>query len=144
MNVYYTWNKKLLINNLCKRCNLLNIKVLAIAPEYSSFVGCLMNPNDIDSIAAAKEIERRTRLFSNTFIKKTLPRNTKILFPQWDGSLMIRWKDDLDTNLTTWKQSYKWFKENPKHSYRILLTDVKNPKLFRFKSRKSNIFLCLK
>ena len=137
-----TWNKKLLINNLQKRCNLLNIKVLSIAPEYSSFIGCLMNPEDIDSVAAAKEIERRTRLFVNTFIKKTLPRNTKILFPEWNGSLMIRWKDELDKNPTTWKQSYKWFKENPKHSYRVLLTDVKNPKLFRFKSRKSNIFLC--
>ena len=137
-----TWNKKLLINNLCKRCNLLNIRLIEIAPEYSSFVGCLMNPNDIDSIAAAKEIERRTRLFTETFIKKTLPRNTKILFPEWNSSLMIRWKDDLDTDCSTWKQSYKWFKENPKHSYRVLLTDVKNPKLFRFKSRKSNIFLC--
>ena len=138
------WNRNLLITNLKKRCNVFNIKLIEIAAQYSSFIGCLTNPTEIDSIAAAMEIERRTRLFIKTFILKTLPRNTKILFPEWSNSLMIRWKDDLDHELSTWKQSYKWFKENPKHSYRILLTDVKNPRLFSFKSKRSNICLYFK
>lgn len=136
-----SWDRNTIINNLRKHCGFLGIKFQKVVAQYSSFVGCLMYPDKIDSIAASLELARRANLFQNVFINKILPKETKIVFPEWKESLMIRWKDDLGTRvLDNWKSAFTWFKKNPKLYYRVLFKDV-NPEVFRMKSRRSNIFL---
>lgn len=144
-NLNNLWNRKKFIQNLNKHCNFESIKFIEIIPEYSSFVGCLNNPSKIDSIAAALEIGRRANLFVKIYYKKEFSTGKKIIFPKWDKSLMNRWKEELgEWRPKSWLEAYQWFRENPKFSYRVLLKDcMKNLKLFRCKSRKSNIFLYL-
>lgn len=137
-----SWDRSTILNNLQKRCGFLGIKFQEVVASYSSFVGCLQHPDKIDSVAASLEIARRAHLFSGVFIKKNLPKETKILFPVWKEGLMARWKEKLGkTPLTDWKAAFRWFKKNPKLCYRVLFTD-ESREVFRSKSKKMNVFLC--
>lgn len=137
-----SWDRNTITNNLRKHCGFLGIKFQEVIAQYSSFIGCLTYPDKIDSIAASLELARRANVFQNVYINKILPKETKIVFPEWKESLMIRWKDDLGTRiLDNWKSAFTWFKKNPKLCYRVLFKDV-NPEVFRMKSKKSKVFLC--
>lgn len=136
------WIRTRFINNLKKHCNLNNVRIYEIIPNYSSFIGCINNQNEIDSIAAAIEIGRRTYLFSNVFTKNNLPRDTKIVFPEWNFDSTNPWKKELGKiKISSWKQFYSWFHKNPKLSYRTFLSE-ETSRFFRFLHRKSNVFLC--
>lgn len=136
------WDRNTLINNLRKHCGLEGIRFQEVAPQYSSFVGCLSYPDKIDSIAASLELARRCNLFQKVYKEKVLPKNTSIVFPEWNEYLMNRWKEDLGTKVISgWKYAYNWFKKNPKLCYRVLFSDNIR-EVFRFKSRKTNVFLC--
>lgn len=136
------WDRNTLINNLRKHCGFLGIGFQQIAPEYSSFVGCLSHPGKIDSVAASLELARRAYMFKKVWVEKILPKNTGIVFPEWSERLVDRWKEKLgQKRLTSWKYAYDWFKKNPELCYRVLFSDF-NRDVFRFKSRKTNVFLC--
>ncbi len=138
-----SWDRNTILNNLKKHCGFLGIRFQPVIAQYSSFVGCLTHPTKIDSIAASLELARRANLFSYIYIRKILPKETKIVFPEWKETLMIPWKYDSDSKaLNSWKNAFNWFKKNPKLCYRILFKD-ENPEVFRFKSRKTNVFLYL-
>ena len=141
------WNRRMFFFNLEKRCNLLSIKIVKICPEYSSFIGCLRNLGETDSVAASLEIARRANFYYKTFVSKILPKNTKVIFPEFNISLIDRWKEDLgSTYIKNWVDAYNWFKnKKPKPNYRFLYDDyIKNNsfKVFSFNSAKSNISFC--
>lgn len=142
------WNRILFFNNLEKRCNLSNIRLIKTPPQYSSFIGCIINQNDTDSVAASLELARRAYLYYQTFILKTLPRNTKILYPEFNISLLDRWKGTTEIlSINDWKLAYNWLNnKKPRLSYRFLYDDYikcNNLKVFRFGSGKSKIDICL-
>ena len=135
------WNREKLYQNLQKRCNLSCIRFQEVAPQYSSFIGQLTNPNEFDMIAAAIELGRRARLFVQKFIKK-LDIKSGIIFPALDlRSLADCWngKLRLTEGLESWKSLYQMIK-NSKQSYRVFFDPNKNKDLFfREKSSQSLI-----
>jgi hypothetical protein len=61
------WNRNALVNNLIKRCNIFNIKLLKVKPEYSSFIGNFLyrSLNLPDMVLASIELGRRAYEFYN-------------------------------------------------------------------------------
>lgn len=85
-----SWNRNLFVNNLQKRCNILNIKLLKVVPEYSSFIGNFLyrSFNLPDMILASIELSRRAYEFYNQYIikskdiKKNIVRPSIVMFKQ--------------------------------------------------------------
>ena len=77
------WNRNTLVNNLCKRCNIFNIKLLKVKPEYSSFIGNILyrSLNLPDMVLASIEIGRRAYEFYNQYISKTKQQKKNIVQP---------------------------------------------------------------
>lgn len=77
------WNRNALVNNLSKRCNIFNIKLLKVKPEYSSFIGNFLyrSLNLPDMILASIEISRRAYEFYNQYIIKTKEIKKNIVRP---------------------------------------------------------------
>ena len=73
------WNRDKLVNNLTKRCNLFQIKLLKVKPEYSSFIGNFLfrSLGLPDMVLASIEIGRRGYEFNEQYIekKKEIKRN---------------------------------------------------------------------
>jgi hypothetical protein len=118
------WLRNVLVVNLEKRCNLNNIKFKEVYPQYSSFIGCMLYPDEVDSIAAAMEINRRGYALNN-YKKST---SGSVMYPKFDvNQLRNLWKEDLvDLDFgKDWKQFYLKIKES-KVRYRLLLDDVIN------------------
>ena len=67
-----SWCRNIFVNNLTKRCNIHNIKLLKVKPEYSSFIGNFLyrSLNLPDMILASIEIGRRGYEFYNQYISK--------------------------------------------------------------------------
>ncbi len=118
------WLRNILISNLEKRCNINKIKLVKVYPQYSSFIGCMMYPDEVDSIAAAMELNRRGYELIN-YKKST---SGSVMYPKFDvNQLRNLWKEDL-VGLDfgkDWKQFYTKVKES-KLRYRLLLDDVIN------------------
>ena len=133
------WCRKLFIENLTKWCNIKNIRIINILPQYSSFIGQMQHPDDCDMVAAALEIGRRANLFNRIYVRKDLNK-TDIVYPKYELSepSRNRWKEETsDARITTWKGLYHRFKES-EISYRFPFTSVKNwDAVFRLKSSKS-------
>lgn len=129
------WNRDTFIKNLIKKCKIFSINYYEIDSHYSSFVGCLVNNIEYDSVAAAIEIGRRAR--------ELCCKQSYKWFPEIDLiSITTRWKEMLgnEVHSFSWKNLYDWFKKNPKCNYRILF-DLKKFKgfSFRLKSHASNV-----
>ena len=77
------WNRNALVNNLQKRCNIFNIKLLKVKPEYSSFIGNFLyrSLNLPDMILASIEIGRRAYEFYNQYISKVKEIKKNIVRP---------------------------------------------------------------
>lgn len=77
------WNRNALVNNLTKRCNIFNIKLLKVKPEYSSFIGNFLyrNLQKPDMILASIELGRRAYEFYNQYIVKTKEIKKNIVRP---------------------------------------------------------------
>ena len=77
------WNRNALVNNLTKRCNIFNIKLLKVKPEYSSFIGNFLyrSLNLPDMILASIELGRRAYEFYNQYIIKTKVIKKNIVRP---------------------------------------------------------------
>ena len=68
-----SWCRNTFVNNLAKRCNIHNIKLLKVKSEYSSFIGNFLyrSLNLPDMVLASIEIGRRGYEFYNQYISKT-------------------------------------------------------------------------
>ena len=77
------WNRNALVNNLTKRCNIFNIKLLKVKPEYSSFIGNFLyrSLNLPDMILASIELSRRAYEYYNQYISKTKEIKKNIVRP---------------------------------------------------------------
>jgi len=142
-----TWKKDLFVKNLQKRLNIVGIRHQEIACQYSSTIGCLQYPDEVDSVAAAVEIGRRTYVFSQRFLKKHkdfLDRD--IVFPPfvWDH-LKERWNSILsgyNPKRKGWKSVHEYLKEQKKLTeLRFLFKDYDFSRwsCFSLKSDKSGV-----
>ena len=77
------WCRYKFINNLQKRCNIFNIKLIKVKAEYSSFVGNFLfrTLNLPDPILASIEISRRGYEFYNQYITKLKNIKKNIILP---------------------------------------------------------------
>ena len=77
------WNRNTLVNNLTKRCNIFNIKLIKVKPEYSSFIGNFLyrSQNLPDMILASIELSRRAYEYYNQYISKTKEIKKNIVRP---------------------------------------------------------------
>ena len=137
------WCRDLLEMNITKRCNIYNINVIKVKPEYSSFVGNFLFrhiTNMPDMVLASIEIGRRGYEFSSQYIDKTKNKKKNIVFPDisdfddfYAKSLEeFSIKEKPDTMLTL----YSYIK-NAKITYRVPMGD----KLVGFRLRSLNRFV---
>ena len=137
------WCRELLENNITKRCNIYNINIIKVKPEYSSFVGNFIFrqvSNMPDMVLASIEIGRRGYEFSSQYIDKTKHKKKNIVLPDisdfddlYTKSLeefSIKEKTD---NLPA---LYSYIK-NAKMTYRVPISD----KLVGFRLRSLNRFV---
>ena len=78
-----SWCRNTFVNNLAKRCNIHNIKLLKVKPDYSSFIGNFLyrSLNLPDMILASIEIGRRGYEFYNQYISKVKDIKKNIVRP---------------------------------------------------------------
>ena len=112
-----TWHKNLMHNSIKKWCAIYGIRFIPVIAAYSSFVGCIQNPGEFDSIAAAIELNRRARSALQHHKYNVLPKNFD---PE---SIPTPWKEMglavlLADGLTSWRQLYEWCART-KFSYRV-------------------------
>lgn len=134
------WIKKAFVENLKKRCDIQGVHFQEVAPQYSSFIGQLQNPNEENGIAASMEIARRGFLFYSIFVIKRINKEP-VMFPKLDkGFLITRWKKfkEVIQPCRSWVQLYQLVKNMGK-SYRVSLKDLSKDRfrVLRFKSRRS-------
>jgi hypothetical protein len=142
-----SWNRIKIIQNLKKRLNILGIQNQEIVAAYSSTVGCLDNPNETDSIAAALEIGRRCYVFLNRYIKKRKEfSDVDVMYPKINrGLIKERWNSILsgyNPKNIGYKGIHEYLKKEKKlNELRFLFKDYpfldKNWSCFSLKSEKS-------
>lgn len=79
------WCRDLLETNITKRCNIYNINVIKVKPEYSSFIGNFIfrQVTDMpDMVLASIEIGRRGYEYNSQYIEKTKNKKKNIVFPE--------------------------------------------------------------
>ena len=78
-----SWNRNQFVNNLQKRCNIFNIKLLKVKPEYSSFIGNFLyrSLKLPDMVLASIELGRRGYEFYNQYIAKFKQQKKNIIQP---------------------------------------------------------------
>ena len=138
-----SWCRNAFVNNLTKRCNIHNIKLLKVKPEYSSFIGNFLyrSLNLPDMILASIEIGRRGYEFYNQYISKTKEIKKNIVRPNLSMFQKLYLKSLEEFNLQpTYKdliELYYFFKKS-KLKYRLSI-DQFNLQFSRFTSYKSYI-----
>ena len=138
-----SWCRNTFVNNLTKRCNIFNIKLLKVKPEYSSFIGNFLyrSLNLPDMILASIEIGRRGYEFYNQYISKTKEIKKNIIRPNLSmfNKLYIKSLEEFKLQ-PTYKdliELYYFFKKS-KLKYRLSI-DQFNLQFSRFTSHKSYI-----
>ena len=135
------WNRTLFVNNLTKRCNIYNIKLLKVKPEYSSFIGNFLyrSLNLPDMILSSIEIGRRGYEFYNQYISKTKNIKKNIVRPSLSMFNKLYFKSLEEFKLQpTYKdliELYYFFKKS-KMMYRLSI-DIFNLQFSRLFSTKS-------
>ena len=79
------WCRDLLETNITKRCNIYNINVIKVKPEYSSFIENFIfrQVTDMpDMVLASIEIGRRGYEYNSQYIEKTKNKKKNIVFPE--------------------------------------------------------------
>ena len=138
-----SWCRTTFVNNLTKRCNIFNIKLLKVKPEYSSFIGNFLyrSLNLPDMILASIEIGRRGYEFYNQYISKTKEIKKNIIRPNLSMFNKLYLESLEEFNLQpTYKdliELYYFFKKS-KIKYRLSI-DQFNLQFSRFTSDKSYI-----
>ena len=137
------WCRNTFVNNLTKRCNIHNIKLLKVKSEYSSFIGNFLyrSLNLPDMILASIEIGRRGYEFYNQYISKTKQIKKNIIRPNLSMFNKLYLKSLEEFKLQpTYKdliELYYFFKKS-KLKYRLSI-DQFNLQFSRFTSDKSYI-----
>ena len=137
------WCRNIFVNNLTKRCNIHNIKLLKVKSEYSSFIGNFLyrSLNLPDMVLASIEIGRRGYEFYNQYISKTKQIKKNIVRPNLSMFNKLYLKSLEEFNLQpTYKdliELYYFFKKS-KLKYRLSI-DQFNLQFSRFTSDKSYI-----
>ncbi len=138
-----SWCRNIFVNNLTKRCNIHNIKLLKVKPEYSSFIGNFLyrSLNLPDMVLASIEIGRRGYEFYNQYISKVKEIKKNIIRPNLSMFNKLYLKSLEEFKLQpTYKdliELYYFFKKS-KLKYRLSI-DQFNLQLSRFTSHKSYI-----
>lgn len=114
------WRRGRFVNSLNKHLSLLGCEYKELPAAYSSFIGCICNPDDTDSVAASIELNRRLRVYMKCDVNEKLSVSD-VIYPEWDSSVMNRWKEDLPMceEVSDWKGLYDVFKR-ARHSCRRL------------------------
>ena len=137
------WCRDLFENNITKRCNIYNISIIKVKPEYSSFVGNFIFrqvSNIPDMVLASIEIGRRGYEYNSQYIDKTKDKKKNIVFPDisdfndfYTKSLEeFSIKEKYDNMVTL----YSYIK-NAKMTYRVPISN----KLVGFRLRSLNRFV---
>lgn len=130
------WNRTKFLQNLIKRCNILDIKYREIRAMYTSFIGQMMYEAEYDSVAASIEISRRANLMNCGQYKD-------IIYPRFNVSCIpTRWKEMVQSQgIDSWKKFYTFVKKS-KIRYRFLFA-LKNFQgiSFSLKSCKSLVMI---
>ena len=138
-----SWCRNAFVNNLTKRCNIHNIKLLKVKPEYSSFIGNFLyrSLHLPDMVLASIEIGRRGYEFYNQYISKTKEIKKNIVRPNLSMFQKLYLKSLEEFKLQpTYKdliELYYFFKKS-KLKYRLSI-DKFNLQFSRFTSDKSYI-----
>ena len=138
-----SWCRNIFINNLTKRCNIFNIKLLKVKPEYSSFIGNFLyrSLNLPDMVLASIEIGRRGYEFYNQYISKVKDIKKNIIRPNLSMFQKLYLKSLEEFNLQPIYKDlielYYFFKKS-KLKYRLSI-DQFNLQFSRFTSYKSYI-----
>ena len=138
------WNRNALVNNLTKRCNIFNIKLLKVKPEYSSFIGNFLyrSLHLPDMILASIELGRRAYEYYNQYIVKTKKIKKNIIQPDIKlfNDLIIKSLEEFNIQREQFKdlkELYYIFKKS-KMMYRLSI-DQFNLQFSRLFSTKSHI-----
>ena len=117
------WCREYFVNSLRKHMALVGCRCYEIAPQYSSFIGCMMHPEETDSVAASMEINRRLRKYINMFVDRTEPQGS-VVFPEVPADCLNRWKEEGGpmAGATDWRDAWQRMKKS-KSSYRLLYPD---------------------
>ena len=138
-----SWCRNTFVNNLTKRCNIHNIKLLKVKPEYSSFIGNFLyrSLNLPDMVLASIEIGRRGYEFYNQYISKTKQIKKNIIKPDLSifNKLYLKSLEEfkLQPIYKDLIELYYFFKKS-KLKYRLSI-DSFNLQFSRFTSDKSYI-----
>ena len=138
-----SWCRNAFVNNLTKRCNIHNIKLLKVKPEYSSFIGNFLyrSLKFPDMVLASIEIGRRGYEFYNQYISKTKEIKKNIVRPNLSMFNKLYLKSLEEFNLQPIYKDlielYYFFKKS-KLKYRFSI-DQFNLQFSRFTSDKSYI-----
>ena len=138
-----SWCRNAFVNNLTKRCNIFNIKLLKVKPEYSSFIGNFLyrSLNLPDMVLASIEIGRRGYEFYNQYISKTKDIKKNIVRPNLSMFQKLYLESLEEFKLQpTYKdliELYYFFKKS-KLKYRLSIDNF-NLQFSRFTSDKSYI-----
>ena len=138
-----SWYRNTFVNNLTKRCNIHNIKLLKVRPEYSSFIGNFLyrSLNLPDMVLASIEIGRRGYEFYNQYISKTKDIKKNIVRPNLTmfNKLYLKSLEEfkLQPIYKDLIELYYFFKKS-KLKYRLSIDDF-NLQFSRFTSSKSYI-----
>ena len=138
-----SWCRNAFVNNLTKRCNIHNIKLLKVKPEYSSFIGNFLyrSLNLPDMVLASIEIGRRGYEFYNQYISKTKQIKKNIVRPNLSmfNKLYLESLEEfkLQPAYKDLIELYYFFKKS-KIKYRLSI-DQFNLQFSRFTSDKSYI-----
>ena len=123
-----SWCRNIFVNNLTKRCNIHNIKLLKVKPEYSSFIGNFLyrSLNLPDMILASIEIGRRGYEFYNQYISKIKQIKKNIIQPDLNMFNWLYLKSLEEFKLQpTYKDLVKlyYFFKKSKLKYRLSIDD---------------------
>ena len=138
-----SWCRNTFVNNLTKRCNIHNIKLLKVRPEYSSFIGNFLyrSLKLPDMVLASIEIGRRGYEFYNQYISKTKEIKKNIVRPNLTmfNKLYLKSLEEfkLQPIYKDLIELYYFFKKS-KLKYRLSI-DSFNLQFSRFTSDKSYI-----
>ncbi len=138
------WNRNALVNNLQKRCNIFNIKLLKVKPEYSSFIGNFLyrSLNLLDMILASIELGRRSYEFYNQYISRTKEIKKNIIQPDIKlfNDLIIKSLEEFNIQREQFKDLVEiyYFLKKSKCKYRLSIDQFNLKTNVQF-SRKSLI-----
>ena len=139
------WNRNALVNNLQKRCNIFNIKLLKVKPEYSSFIGNFLyrSLNLPDMILASIELGRRAYEYYNQYISRTKEIKKNIIQPDIKlfNNLVIKSLEEFNIQREQFKDLVEiyYFLKKSKCKYRLSIDQFNLKTNVQF-SRKSLIY----